>query len=152
MKAQQNSLGFLLADVSRLMRHAFRQRLEGSSLTLAQARALIYVSRNEGIRQVELADMLEIQPISLARLIDQLEEARLVERRADPADRRAYQLFLKPEAAAHLAAIEQVATAIRADALAGIDKQQAEALLRALNTMRANLAALPRRHAKEKPE
>jgi len=152
MKARQNSLGFLLADVSRLMRRAFRQRLEGSSLTLAQARALIYVSRNEGIRQVELADMLEIQPISLARLIDQLEAARLVERRADPADRRAYQLFLRPEAAVHLAAIEQVATAIRADALAGIDRRQAEALLRALNTMRANLAALPRRHAREKSE
>ncbi|MGE5318810.1 MAG: MarR family winged helix-turn-helix transcriptional regulator [Hyphomicrobiaceae bacterium] len=152
MKTKQDSLGFLLADVSRLMRHAFRQRLDGSSLTLAQARALIYVSRNEGIRQVELADMLEIQPISLARLIDQLAEARLVERRPDPSDRRAYKLFLKPEAAAHLAAIEQVATSIRADALAGIDKLQAEALLGALNTMRVNLAALPRRHAKEKPE
>lgn len=152
MKMQQHSLGFLLADVSRLMRRAFEQRLEGSSLTLAQARALIYVSRNEGIRQVELADMLEIQPISLARLIDQLAEARLVERRADPADRRAYQLFLKPAAAAHLAAIEQVAAAIRADALAGIDKQQAKILLLALDTMRANLAMLPRRHAKEKTE
>lgn len=151
MIMQQHSLGFLLADVSRLMRRAFEQRLEGSSLTLAQARALIYVSRNEGIRQVELADMLEIQPISLARLIDQLAEARLVERRADPADRRAYQLFLKPAAAAHLAAIEQVAAAIRADALAGIDKQQAKILLLTLDTMRTNLAMLPRRHAKEKP-
>ena len=152
MKTKQDSLGFLIADVSRLMRHAFRQRLEGSSLTLAQARTLVYVSRNEGIRQVELADMLEIQPISLARLIDQLAEARLVERRPDPADRRAYQLFLKPAATDHLAAIEQVGTAIRADALVGIDKQQAEVLRLALNTMRANLAALPRRHAKEKSE
>jgi DNA-binding MarR family transcriptional regulator len=150
MKTKQDSLGFLIADVARLMRHAFSQRLEGSSLTLAQARALIYVSRNEGIRQVDLADMLEIQPISLARLIDQLAEAKLVERRPDPADRRAYQLFLKPAATAQLAAIEQVGTAIRADALAGIDKQQAEVLRLVLNTMRANLAALPRRHAKEK--
>ena len=152
MKTRKDSLGFLLADVSRLMRHAFRQRLEGSSLTLAQARALIYVSRHEGMRQVELADMLEIQPISLARLIDQLAAARLVERRADPADRRAYQLFLRPAAAAHLAAIEQVATAIRADALAGINKQQADTLLFALNTMRDNLTTLPRRNAREKPE
>ena len=152
MKAQQNSLGFLLADVSRLMRHAFRQRLEGSSLTPSQARALIYVSRNEGIRQVELADMLEIQPISLARLIDQLEAARLVKRHADPADRRAYQLFLTPAAATQIAAIEQVTKAIRADALTGIDKRQAEALLDMLNTMRANLAALPRGHAEEKSE
>lgn len=152
MNMHKNSLGFLLADVSRLMRRAFEQRLQGSSLTLAQARALIYVSRNEGIRQVELADMLEIQPISLARLIDQLAEARLVERRPDPADRRAYQLFLKPAAADHLAAIERVAKAVRADALCGIDKPQADALLRALNTMRHNLATLPRRHPKEKPE
>ena len=148
---QKNSLGFLLADVSRLMRRAFEQRLQGSSLTLAQARALIYVSRNEGIRQVELADMLEIQPISLARLIDQLAEARLVERRPDPGDRRAYQLFLKPAAAAHLAAIEQVAAAIRADALSGIDKPQADALLLALNTMRTNLATLPRRPPRNNP-
>src|SRR5512135_562162 len=132
MTTKQDSLGFLIADVSRLMRHAFRQRLEGSSLTLAQARALVYVSRNEGIRQVELADILEIQPISLARLIDQLAEAKLVERRPDPADRRAYQLFLKPAAAAQLAAIEKVAAAIRADALAGIDRQQTEVLHLAL--------------------
>lgn len=152
MKARQQSLGFLLADVSRLMRQAFSQRLEGSSLTLAQARALIYVSRNEGLRQVELADLLEIQPISLARLIDQLADAGLVERRADPADRRAYQLFLKPAAAAQLVAIDQVAAAIRADALVGISKQQSEVLLHALDTMRSNLATLPRRHAKEKPE
>ena len=152
MKSRQDSLGFLLADVSRLMRHAFRHRLEGSALTLAQARTLIYVSRNEGVRQVELADMLEIQPISLARLIDQLAEARLVERRADPTDRRAYQLFLTPAAADQLAAIEQVAAAIRADALAGISKQQAETLLAALNAMRANLASLPRRPAKEQPQ
>ena len=72
MKLRQDSLGFLLADVSRLMRRAFQQRLEGSSLTLAQARALVYVGRHEDVRQVDLADMLEVQPITLARLIDQL--------------------------------------------------------------------------------
>lgn len=149
---QTHSLGFLLADVSRLMRRTFERKLEGSSLTLAQARALIHISRNEGIRQVELADILEIRPISLARLIDQLAEAELVERRPDPADRRAYQLFLKPAAAAQLAAIDKVAAAIRTDALAGISKQHTEVLLLALDTMRANLAMLPRRHAKEKTE
>lgn len=152
MEMQKNSLGFLLADVYRLLRRAFEQGLEGSSLTLAQARALFYVSRHEGIRQVELAELLEIQPISLARLIDQLAECGLVERRPDPTDRRAYQLFLKPAAAAHLAAIERVAIAVRADALSGIDKPQADALLLALGTMRNNLAALPRRHPKEKTE
>src|SRR4051812_9261819 len=99
MELRHDTLGFLLADVSRLMRRAFQQRLEGSSLTLAQARALIYVSRHEGVRQIDLADLLEIQPITLARLIDQLAAAGLVERRPDPTDRRAYQVFLTSAAA-----------------------------------------------------
>ena len=140
MKAQQDSLGFLLADVSRLMRLAFKQRLEGSSLTLAQARALVYVSRHEGVRQVELADLLEVQPITLARLLDQLAHTGLVERRPDPHDRRAYQVFLTPAAAAHLAAIEQVATAIRMDALRDLNQQQTAMVFLALQKMRDNLS------------
>ena len=104
MEFQQDSLGFLLADASRLYRRAFQRRLEGSSITLAQARALVHVARHEGVRQVDLADLLELQPMTLARLIDQLAAAGLVERRADPADRRAYRVFLRPAAAAQLAA------------------------------------------------
>ncbi|MFM9882080.1 MAG: MarR family winged helix-turn-helix transcriptional regulator [Burkholderiales bacterium] len=138
---QQDSLGFLLADVSRLMRRAFQQRLEGSTLTLAQARALVYVSRNEGVRQVDLADLLEVQPITLARLIDQLAEAGLVERRPDPVDRRAYQVFLTRAAAPQLAAIEQVAKTIRAEALHGFSEQQAAKALSALGKMRDNLGS-----------
>lgn len=141
MKLRQDSIGFLLADVSRLMRRAFQQHLEGSSLTLAQARALVYVSRHEGVRQIDLAEMLEVQPITLARLIDQLTDAGLVERRTDPSDRRAYRVFLTPAAAPHLAAIEQVAAVIRKVALHDLDKQQAATLLLALNKMRDNLAS-----------
>ncbi len=140
MTAPEESLGFLLADVSRLMRRAFSQRLEGSTLTLAQARALVYVSRHEGVRQVELAELLEIQPITLARLIDQLAEAGLAERRPDPTDRRAYLIFPTPAAAGQLAAIDEVAAAIRADALRGLDRQQAALVMSALRTMRDNLA------------
>ncbi len=142
MTSPQDSLGFLLADASRLMRRAFQARLEGSSLTYAQARALVYLSRHEGIRQIELADLLEVQPITLARLIDQLAGSGLVERRADPADRRAYQLFLTPAAAPHLAAIERVAGAVRAQALRGLDARQAAQVLAALRKIRDNLASL----------
>ena len=141
MELRQDSLGFLLADVSRLMRRAFQQRLAGSSLTLAQARALVHVSRHEGVRQVDLADMLEVQPITLARLIDQLADAGLVERRADPADRRAYRMFLTPAAASHLAAIRQVATAIQADALRDLDERQAAIFSFVLRKMRDNLSS-----------
>lgn len=85
--------------------------------------------------------MLEVQPITLARLIDQLANAGLVERRADPADRRAYRMFLTPAAASHLAAIRQVATAIQADALRDLDDQQAVIFSFVLRKIRDNLSS-----------
>lgn len=140
MQPHNDSLGFLLADVARLLRQAFRASLEGSSLTFAQARALMYVARREGVRQVELADMLEIQPITLARLIDQLEAAGLVRRQPDPADRRAYQLFLTPDAEPQLAAIEKVLVGIRQRAMAGLQDDEAAAAIAALKKMQSNLS------------
>jgi len=138
---QQDTLGFLLADVSRLMRRAFQRRLEGSELTLAQARTLVRISRHQGIRQVELAELLEIQPITLARLIDQLAASGLVERRSDPQDRRAYQLFLTPAAAPQLDAIQRVGEAIRNDALQGFKDEEAAQVMLALGRVRDNLSA-----------
>ena len=138
---QQDTLGFLLADVSRLMRRAFQQRLVGSDLTLAQARTLVRISRHQGIRQVELAELLEIQPITLARLIDQLAAGGLVERRSDPLDRRAYQLFLTTAAAAQLDAIQRVGEAIRIDALQGFSDDEAAQVMVALRRIRDNLSA-----------
>lgn len=143
MKARQDRLGFLLVDLSRLMRRTFAERLGSSALTLAQARALVYLSRHNGIRQVELAGLLEVQPMTLARLIDQLDEAGMVERRPDPADRRAYRLHITEAAAPHLATIDRVVSAIWADALRGIDPQQSAVLLSSLSTMRENLARPP---------
>lgn len=142
MQLQQDSLGALLVDITRMMRRAFQQRMTGSDLTLAQARVLVYVARREGLRQIELAELLEVQPITLARLIDQLVETGLVERRADPDDRRAYQIHLRPAATPHLVTIEQVMASIRSEAMRGLDRQQAAALLGGLRVMRSNLASL----------
>ena len=136
---QKDSLGFLITDVSRLMRRHFQRYLQDSSLTLAQARALVYVSRHEGVRQVDLADMLEIQPITLARLLDQLEKADLVERRPNPTDRRAHQVYLAAGAAVQLAIIEQVGSRIKKEALQSIHAEQAEGLMETLRTIRHNL-------------
>lgn len=140
MAAAPDRLGFLLGDVSRLMRRAFRERLEGSSLTLAQARALVHVSRHRGIRQVDLADILEVRPITLARLIDQLAAAGVVERRPAPGDRRAYRIFVTEGAAPQLAAIRRVAAATQKDALRGLTRRQAATAHAALSRMRDNLA------------
>ncbi|MEO8361642.1 MAG: MarR family winged helix-turn-helix transcriptional regulator [Vicinamibacteria bacterium] len=141
MKQLPDSLGFLLGDISRLMRQKFRAQIEGSSLTPSQAKALIHVSRNEGIRQVDLAEMMEVQPITLARLLDNLVAAGTVERRADPADRRAYRIFLTDAAAPHLAAIHHVADALQADALRTLSKAQAASVMAALRAMRENLSS-----------
>ena len=75
MHIEQEQLGFLMSDIFRLMRHNFQEHVKGvSSLTFAQAKALRYISTSEGLRQVELAEKLDIKPITLARLIDLLEE------------------------------------------------------------------------------
>ncbi|MCW8920507.1 MAG: MarR family transcriptional regulator [Sedimenticola sp.] len=141
MNMQQESLGFLLADASRLMRRAFQRQLDGSCLTLAQARALIHVSRHEGVRQIDLAELLEVQPITLARLIDQLAENGLVERRPDPTDRRAYQIFLTSKATPHLAEIKRVAKAIREDVLCDLTASETTRFLMTLSHLRDKLAA-----------
>ncbi len=144
MADSPDSVGFLVADVARLMRRAFQSRLEGTALTYAQARALAWLARREGLRQVDLAEQLEIQPITLARLVDQLALAGLVERRPDPDDRRAYRLFLTPAAAPRLAEVRAIAQAIAAEALAGLDARQAAATLDALRRIRDTLAAARR--------
>jgi DNA-binding MarR family transcriptional regulator len=134
-------LGFLVADISRMMRRAFQARLEGTPITYAQARALVHLARQQGIRQVDLADQLEVQPITLARLVDQLAGAGLVERRPDPLDRRAHRLHLTQAATPQLAAIMDVVAAVRAEAIGDMDEAQAARLLGGLQRMRGNLAA-----------
>lgn len=141
MNLQEDSLGFVLADVYRLLRQCFQKQLVGSSLTMAQARALVAVYRRQGLRQVELAELMDIQPITLTRLIDQLVNEGVVERRLDPTDRRAYRLYLTSAAAPHLAAIEQVADIVQPIACQGLDENESAILLAALRKMRDNLTS-----------
>lgn len=136
---KQDSLGFLLGSVARLIRSAFQKRVEHCAITFAQAKALIYVARNEGVRQVHLAELLELQPMSMARLIDQLQEAGFVERRPDPDDRRAYRIFLKAEAESQLEAIAKETCGLREIALEGVKKQDAATAERVLKQMQDNL-------------
>jgi DNA-binding MarR family transcriptional regulator len=140
MKPKQETLGFLLAGVARQMRRAFQQRLIDTPLTLAQARALVYVSRHQGVRQVELAQLLEVQPMTLVRLLDQLESSGLIERRTDAGDRRAYHVYLTPAARPHLATIERITAAVQSQALRDLDKTEMATVFRALNKIGANLA------------
>ncbi|GGO68308.1 MarR family winged helix-turn-helix transcriptional regulator [Bowmanella pacifica] len=139
MSDEHDNLAFLIADTNRLIRQFFQQRLRCSPITLAQARALFYVSRFEGVKQVELADALEIQPMTMARLLDQLCDLQLVERVQDPNDRRAYQIFLTPAAKPHLAEIERVSALMREQMLSTLGSEQVSSFMRTLIRLRTGL-------------
>ncbi|ART79887.1 MarR family winged helix-turn-helix transcriptional regulator [Oceanisphaera avium] len=145
MSIPADSLGFLLADISRLMRRAYRQYTvnpiaDTQPLTLAQSRALVYLSRHQGLRQVELAELLEVQPITLTRQLEPLAKAQLIERRLDARDKRAYRLYLTPAAAPQLAAIAEVTERIKQQALAGLSATEADLLNLSLRRVRDNLS------------
>lgn len=134
-----DNLGFLFADIARLIRFNFQQIDSDIGFTYAQARALVHVARNEGRRQVELADLMEVQPITLARLIDQLQTLGLVERRPDPQDRRAYRLYLTDAAEEPLRQIRELGKAVYDRMLEGVDSDQQKELLSTLKQVRRNL-------------
>lgn len=139
---ESESLGFLLADNLRLTRRIASYYFEQYQLTLSQAKALLGVRRWQGIRQVDLADFMDIQPISLARLLDQLAENGWIERRPDPTDRRAFQLFLTPAAAPIVKVITAASAEFQRKALDGLTPEQQQALFAGLNQVRANLTVL----------
>jgi len=139
-KALEN-IGFMLQDVARLMRSDFNRRVQELELTQAQWRALAILSRNPGMRQQHLSDTLEMQPISVGRLIDRMAAAGWVERRQDPRDRRAVQIYLTDRAAPILSKIKKHGAATRAVALAGISPADQEKFLGMLSRMRENMCA-----------
>ena len=139
MQAMEN-IGFLISDVSRLLRRRFDARARLIGVTRAQWRTLTTLGRNEGINQGGLADLLEVEPITLCRMIDRLEEAGHVERRRDPADRRAWRIHLTEKSRPLLDKLQFIAADLFEDALVGIDADTRDQFSDTLRRMRANLA------------
>jgi MarR family transcriptional regulator for hemolysin len=111
-------------------------------MTRAQWSVLARLERNEGLKQTELADMLDLQPITLTRLVDRLCEIRLVERRPDPDDRRAKRLFLTAQAKPVMDRLDALAKSMLADVLEGIDAADIKAAVGTLNAVKENLRRL----------
>src|ERR687885_2800948 len=88
------TLPFEIGETAHALRKAFDRRAVGLGVTRAQWKVLFKLTRKPGLRQVELADMLDLEPITLCRIVDRLEEAGLVERTRDPDDRRAWRLHV----------------------------------------------------------
>jgi MarR family transcriptional regulator for hemolysin len=137
----EQSIGFLLADVSRLLRRDFDRRVRALDLTQAQWRAIAHLAREEGIKQATLAERLEVKPITVARLVDRLQTAGWVTREADPEDRRASLLFLTAKAQPILAEMRAHADQALQDVMAGISQPARSGLIKALARMKKNLSA-----------
>lgn len=147
MQRNDPSLGYLLADASRLLRRRFDQESRDLPMTSAQLQIVARLSRNEGISQAALAALLEIEPMTLSRHVDRMEVAGLVQRQPDPNDRRARRLFTTELARTLLAPMRARATVVYEEALAGIAPAQRDELFANLQLIVENLsAALAQEH------
>jgi DNA-binding MarR family transcriptional regulator len=136
------TLGFLLHDVARLMRWRFDRRAQAIGLTRAQWKVLLHLDRNEGATQACIAQLMDVQPITLARLIDRLEADGWVERRPHPSDRRARCLYLTGKVHPMLDALQEISSSVRAETVAGIPPEEIEHLLDMLERIKTNLSSL----------
>ncbi len=135
-----DSLGFLISDVSRLLRKRFDERARLIGVTRQQWRTLSVLKRHEGSNQGMLAELLEVEPITLGRMIDRLEEAGWVERRRDPGDRRVWRIHLTDAAQPILLQLKSIADALFIDAAEGIDPDDQARLHALLEQLRSNLS------------
>ena len=137
--SHNRELAFAINDVARLLRTVADQKAAQHGMTRAKWAVLVRLDRFEGLKQAELAEMLDLQPISLTRLLDGLADAGLIERRADPSDRRAKRLYLTPAAKPILERLSDLGEALMRTALAGLDEASVARLLTDLSTVKDNL-------------
>lgn len=143
----EGSIAYLLADSARLLRRAFDARVRELGMTSPQARLLLILARTEGENQGFYAERLEVEPISLARMIDRMADAGLLERRPDPADRRAWRIHLTTQARDLVDAVRRTAGPLEDLLLTGLDPDQRAALARSLQAVRTNLCVLREQEA-----
>jgi len=133
--------GYLLADNSRLLRRAFDERVRETGVTAPQARLLLNLERYPGRNQAFYAERLEIEPITLCRMVDRMEEADLVERRPDPDDRRARLLHLTSHSRGKIARIRTALDGLMETMLAGFDAEEEAVFMTMLERVSTNLSA-----------
>jgi DNA-binding MarR family transcriptional regulator len=132
------TLPFEIGETAHALRKDFDRRAAGMGVTRAQWKVLFRLTRHPGLRQIELADMLDIEPITLSRIIDRLQESDLVERVADPSDRRAWRLHVTARARPLVEKLRAVADEMISEAFAGIDPKDIEITRQVLGRVREN--------------
>ncbi len=139
---ESRRFGFLLKDVTRLYAQRFEQHAASLGLTLAQCKALMRLADCEGVSQVRLAELTDLEPMAVVRILDRMESEGWLERRSDPRDRRVRCLYLTNEAKPLLDDIRHVIDVTWGEAFSDIPKQKSEMVMELLDTVRSNLLAL----------
>ena len=137
-------LPFEIAETAHALRKAFDRRASSLGVTRAQWKVLFRLTRYPGLRQVELADMLDVEPITLCRIVDRLEEAELVERQRDPEDRRAWRLQVTDKAKPLVERLKSLGSELVGEAFADIDRSELDQVRGVLARVRENVAAVQR--------
>jgi DNA-binding MarR family transcriptional regulator len=132
------TIPFEIGETAHVLRKAFDRMAVGLGVTRAQWKVLFKLTRKPGLRQVELADLLELEPITLCRIVDRLEEAKLVERVRDPGDRRAWRLHVTDEAQPLVEKLRTIGAELVDHAFAGIDPKDIEITRQVLARAREN--------------
>jgi MarR family transcriptional regulator for hemolysin len=140
-RSPQREFAFLVNDVGRLLRTYADQQARQFGMTRAQWAVMARLEYAEGLKQSELAELLDLQPITLTRLVDRLCANGLIERRADPADRRAKRLYLTEQARPLMNRLADLGENIMATVLEGFDAAKLEQMTANLSGVRDNLRA-----------
>jgi MarR family transcriptional regulator for hemolysin len=138
-RSLNREFSFTLNDVARMLRTYSDQKAKQFGVTRAQWAVLARLDRFEGLKQSELAEMLDLQPITLTRLLDRLCDCGFIERRADPNDRRAKRLYLTPAARVLIEQLGSLGEGLMATALAGVDREHVEKMIVQLAIVKENL-------------
>jgi MarR family transcriptional regulator for hemolysin len=139
MEANSSTLIFLLHDVARLLKKRFEQNARGSGLTRSQWQVLTYLAQNEGISQSGLAELLDVEPITLCRIVDKLQAFGLIQRHPHPSDRRIWILHLIPAALPKLIPVRKLGDMTMSEALTGVSAAGRLHLLETLHVLKLNL-------------
>jgi len=148
----KREMAFTIMDVARLIKTYADQRARQFGISRAQWAVLIRIERTEGLKQSELAEMLDLQPITLTRLLDRLAGNGLIERRADPNDRRANRLYLMPAAKPLLGQLAELGADMMETVLDGLSATSIERILKELSAVKDNLRSAIARNAAQQQD
>jgi DNA-binding MarR family transcriptional regulator len=135
-----SKFGFLSYEISHIIRQRFNKAAEPLGFTHAQWRALVHLSENQNCRQIDLAEILEIKPITLVKQIDLLEESGMVVRNKDIDDRRAYRLSITDKALTVMEALWTIADAVEVEVLAALSEEERRLMTSLLGRVKTSLS------------